>query len=406
MNELDSSFLERLEELQPTEDRKDFIARSQELKLSLDKGISRIDDITDASLRSIALIKLREELGLRKDEFLALVEQLSRFREEQPPDDFAQLKSWAEAKRQAPIIEDILGVGLTVFAADGSSSKTSFAYEAAEAITKGSSFAGQFQAQHGAVVFVQCDESPTDAAVKWQRMSFDPEPDKISFFWAFTPLMIPELAAKVRATNAKLVVMDSLISIAGGTISAKDAEFGLMLYRLNRLASELNISILLIHHLAKEKNRKVVSKEDIYGTAFILNATADCWGYWRNSENNDPQFILRSLKARSNTIDIGTTYLFDGNEEDHRIIFRGFGDRAVSLDELKSKREKVAALLRQDPGRRWTGKQVSDHFGWNGVRYAEKVLTDLFTARAGVNRVSMPSSGGRRAYGYYSVSRG
>ena len=237
-------------------------------------------------------------------------------------------------------------------------------------------------------------------------MGFNPDGKRLHMMWSFTPLMIPELKAKIQATNAKLVVMDSLISIAGGDISPKDAEFALLLYRLNKLASELGIAILLIHHLKKDSKRKEVTKEDIFGSAFIYAATADCWGYWRCDEDGKPQFKLRVLKARSNTVDLGTTYVFNGNEEDHRLSFKGFGDRVVSLDELKTKRDQVAALLHRDGSQKWSGACVSEFFGWNGSRYAENVLSKLYEQRCGVDRVAMPSTGGRRKYAYFSVLGG
>ena len=97
---------------------------------------------------------------------------------------------------------------------DDGSSKSCGAYEIAEAVTTGGKVAGQFQPQVGDVVFVQEDESPTDAEVKWRRTGFNPDGKRQHRMWSFTPLMIPELKAKIQATNAKAVVMDSLISIA------------------------------------------------------------------------------------------------------------------------------------------------------------------------------------------------
>ena len=47
-------------------------------------------------------------------------------------------------------------------------------------------------------------------------------------------------------------------------------------------------------------------------------------------------------------MELGTICVFNGNEEDHRLTFKGFGDRVVSLYELKTKRDKVAALLHRD----------------------------------------------------------
>ena len=386
---------------------KDFIARAKDLKKELDTGLKRIDAITDPALRSVALIQLREELGLRSNEFLRLVELLSKFKGEQPPADYEELRKWTSKRRKPPVVEDLLGSNcLTVWAADGSSGKSMGGYELSEAVTTGGKFAGQFQAQVGDVVFVQEDESPSDAEVKWRRMGFNPEGKRLHMMWSFTPMMLPELKAKIQATNAKLVVMDSLISIAGGTISPKDAEFALLLYRLNKLASELGVAILLIHHLTKDSNRQEVTKEAIFGSAFIYAATADCWGYWRCDEDGKPQFKLRVLKARSNTVDLGTVYVFNGNDEDHRLSFKGFGDRVVSLDELKTKRDKVAALLHRDGSQKWSGACVSEFFGWNGTRYAENVLSKLYEQRCGVDREAMPSTGGRRKYAYFSVLGG
>ena len=386
---------------------KDFIDRAKKLKENLDKGVERVDAIDAPTLRSVALIQLRDELGLNGNEFLRLVELLSKFKGEQPPDDFDELRKWTSKRRKPPVLEDLLGSScLTVWAADGGSGKSCGAYEIAEAITTGGKFAGQFQAQVGDVVFVQEDESPTDAEVKWQRMGFNPYGKRLHLMWSFTPLMIPELKAKIQATNAKAVVMDSLISIAGGTISPKDAEFALLLYRLNKLASEMGVAILLIHHLTKDSNRQEVTKEAIYGSAFIFAATADCWGYWRADEEGKPQFKLRVLKARSNTVELETIYVFNGNEEDHRLTFKGFGDQVVSLDELKTKRDKVMALLHRDGSQKWSGADISEFFGWGGSRYAENVLAKLYEQRCGVDRVPMPSTGGRRKYAYFSVLGG
>ena len=391
----------------PSLKAKDFSDRAHELKEQLDDGLKRVDAIDDPTLRSVALIKLREELGLRANEFLRLVELLSKFKGEQPPEDFDELVEWTSQRRQPPVVEDLLGSNcLTLFAAEGSSGKSSAAYEIAEAITTGGKFAGQFQAQVGDVVFIQEDESPSDASVKWRRMGLNPNGKRLHMMWSFTPMMLPELKAKIKATNAKAVVMDALVSIAGGTISPKDAEFALLLYRLNKLASELGVSILLIHHLTKESKRQEVTKEAIFGSAFIYAATADCWGYWRCDDEGNTQFKMRMLKARSNTVELNTTYVFRGNAEDHRLTFKGFGDRVVSIDELKTKCDKVAALLHQDRSRKCSGAAVSEHFGWNGAGYADNVLAKLYEQRCGVDRVATPSTGGRRRYAYFSVLGG
>ena len=86
--------------------------------------------------------------------------------------------------------------------------------------------------------------------------------------------------------------------------------------------------------------------------------------------------------------------------------FKGFGDRVVSLNELKTKRDQVAALLHRDGSQKWSGACVSEFFGWNGSRYAENMLARLYEQRCGVDRVATPSTGGRRRYAYFSVLGG
>jgi len=73
---------------------KDFIKKSKELKKQLDEGLSKVDAIAGPSLPSIALIKLRSELGLYKDEFLKLVELVSKPKGDQPPENFNELCGW------------------------------------------------------------------------------------------------------------------------------------------------------------------------------------------------------------------------------------------------------------------------------------------------------------------------
>ena len=95
----------------------DFIGRAEKLKEELDNGLMRVDAITDPTLRSVALIQLREQLGLRANEFLRLVELLSKFTGEQPPEDFNELREWASRRRKPAVVEDLLGSDcLTVWA--------------------------------------------------------------------------------------------------------------------------------------------------------------------------------------------------------------------------------------------------------------------------------------------------
>ena len=385
------------------------IKDAEGLRQTLDEGLAAIDALPDVAMRSVALVQLQRSIGLTERQFLALVHQLAEHKEETPPDDFEALLAYAEGISTEPIVEDLLGVGLTLFAADGGTGKSSCAYEVVEAVTTGGKFAGQFQATKHPCLVVQLDESPKDASVKWRRMGFAPDAASIHFLWKFNPMMFPELRSKVAATGAKVIVLDSLLKVAGGEIQAKDAEFGLLLYRLNRLASELGVAIICIHHLNKAekgKTRTSVTKEDIYGSAYVFNGSADVWGYWSFTEdgNPDPMFGLKVLKNRSNLVELNTVYEFEGSHEDHRLQFRGIRDRVISLDQIKTQREKVRTFLCSRPGTVFTVKQVNDATGIGSPAYCKRLLSELYQARCGVDRQLLPSTGGRRPYGYFGVS--
>lgn len=387
---------------------KGFIEETAALRETLDEGLRAIDAMPDVAMRSVGLVQLRRNLQLQEKDFLALVHQLAEHQEKAPPEDFDALLAYADSISTEPIIEDLLAVGLTLLAGEGGAGKSSVAYQLVEAVTTGGRFADQFQAKQGSCLVVQLDESVKDAGVKWRLMGFAPDKRLLHFLWKFNPMMFPELRAKVRETGAKVVILDSLLKVAGGTISPKDAEFGLLIYRLNQLAAELNIAIVCIHHLVKadkSKKRVEVTKDDIYGSAYVFNGAADVWGYWGFREDGNPEqlYALKVLKNRSSLVEVNTTYEFEGSTEDQRIRFRGMANRTITLDEIKTHRERVRAFLLSKPGVVFTAKQVNDHTGVGSAAYAKKLLTELYQARVGVDRKQLPSTGGRPPYGYFGT---
>ena len=50
------------------------------------------------------------------------------------------------------------------------------------------------------------------------------------------------------------------------------------------MAGELGITIVCLHQVVKaggDKKRVEITKDDIYGTAYVYNGSADAWGLWR-----------------------------------------------------------------------------------------------------------------------------
>ena len=198
-------------------------------------------------------------------------------------------------------------------------------------------------------------------------------------------------------------MMDSLISIAGKEISPKDAEFGILIYRLNQLAGKYGIAIICIHHLNKKPNRKEVYKEDIFGTAFIFNGCANCWGFWVDHSSGEMLANLRILKSRTGTVDINEQYRFEKCPDTRRHIYMDRASGTATLDELNTNKDRVRNLLKGSAFTLFTGKEVNRILNLGNENYARNILKQLYDARVGIDRVEDKKTVGRPKYSYRYV---
>ena len=385
--------------------RDEFLRDAESLKKRLDRGLAQIDAIPDVATRSVALITLRDELRLTRPEFELLVRQLSEAKAPKAQEDFDALMAEDDDDLTA-LVDDLFPAGLVLIAAEGFAGKSNTAYQIAEAVTNGAKFAGQIQCQQAPALIVQMDESKTDAKRKFKVLGLQPAKGALTIKWHFSPMMFPELRTWVAETGAKLLVLDSVMTIAGGTISPKDAEFGLLIYRLNQLAAELGLTIICLHHVTKSggKQRTEIIKEDIYGTAYVYNGSSEAWGLWQSREDGNPEpvFNLRCLKARSGLVDQGTTYEFEGNDEDKRLTYRGMAGRSITLDQINSTRDRVIALLRSAAGAALDPKTINYRLQLGNADYARRLCRELYEKPSiPVGRKLGNSNRGRPAYLYF-----
>ena len=377
-------------------------------KRKLDDGLAEIDKLP-LIRRSIGLIQLQKELDYSPKQFDRLISLLAKANEEKPPEGFAALVKYAMERQTSPVIDNFLSQGLTVVAGDGATGKTSLTFQLGEAVSIGSKFADQFQTTQADVVVVELDETYLDSGKKFLQMGLAPDPERIHFMWSFSPMAFPELRRKVQETNAKVVIIDSLLRAAGGEIKTSDAEFGLLIYRLNDLAAELGVAIIVIHHITKSKDRRnnEPTKEDIYGSAYVFNGTADAWLFWRTKEDGevDDTYFLKRIKDRSGTVEVGTVYQFSGSSEDRRLSFKGIRDRTVSLDQITTDRERVKQFLLTHEPAKYTAKQVHHHNPGLSLGYCKNLLAELHGESLSVIRREKVSGGvGRPSYAYFAVT--
>ena len=170
------SFIEKVDaevvKDKPQDKPKDTIASvAKSMKQKLEEGLKEIDKL-DPIERSCGLIALRGQMKLGDRAFEKLVESLVRMTEKKPPSTFKELTQ--SKPKVKPIIPDLLGVGLTVFAAEGYTGKTTFGYEIIEAVCNGTSngtkLFGQFEVEQANTLIIQLDESDADFEYKQHEM--------------------------------------------------------------------------------------------------------------------------------------------------------------------------------------------------------------------------------------------
>lgn len=382
----------------------DFATQVGNLVEELDKGLADIDALPRRE-RGVGYIMLQNKLKLKKGEFLKLVNDAIEEQQEKPPSDFLELRKWQKRKRREPLIPDLLGTGLTLFAADGGTGKSSVCYEMAEAITTGGKFANHFQVKQGKVLFFQLDEGDDEADMKWTIMMWQPDHKLIRIEWTFNKTDIPELLKLIEKEKPDLCIFDSLFTIAGGQISPKDAEFALFLYRLKRISTTKQVAILMTHHTRKKETKKPeLTANDIFGTVYLKNACTDVWGYWKEvGESGDTIYNLKSFKSRGNTMRPNQIYLFEGSEEDQRVNFLRMKGLGCTLEELSTHRSRIATFILDNSDRFFTSDEISKKLSIS-KKYTDEVLRELAKDK-NIDKKKLPSTGGRRKYVYFAIQK-
>lgn len=257
------------------------------------------------------------------------------------------------AKPIEEAIERFLPFGaVTMLGADPGTGKSVFIYRVAEAAAYGKKFMGQLQCVEGNVLVVQKDESDANMRQKRDLMGMQDPKRRIRVQMKFSGGHFPELVEWIKEHKARYVVMDSFASLFAGGADLTESDAGLYLYRLNAIAAEYNVAILLTHHLKKTPmsgDRQNVSLSDFYGSTFISAGTSDAWGLYRDpeTEGEDKPFILKNVKPRSGIAQMGDKFLVHGNVEDLSLTMGAVNGLTDGLPKLKEGEQKVLTLLKK-----------------------------------------------------------
>lgn len=382
-------------------------------------GIAEIDGIEDPAQRLSALQMLTRNMGKNGAEMARLLQAVEEGLDATREVTLADLLQTDLSI--SPAIQGLLSRGcLTLLASQGGIAKTSLCYQMAACIASGQPFAGTLETVQGPVLIVQKDETNRNAKTKAVAMDLAKLPpevqEQMKFRFSWHPGMFPELKQWIEESGAVAVFMDSLGTLMGGSSgSLNDAEVALHLYRLNRLAADMNVALVLTHHTrkptqekkVKEGERKRVSASDLYGSSYIHNAASDVWGLVIDGEEDDrPIYALEVIKPRSGITQRGDRFELLGNLDDLSFAFRSFNFSEKTEELTGSSAEKVLQVLR---GRDLeTAIKVEELPGVSGVSIAtvKRVLRQLYAdqANTGVERVKVLGGRGTKpSFAYFCV---
>lgn len=329
----------------------DFTTSAAKKVKRLREALEVIDAMASPVDRLASYQELTKIVGCKETEMSQLV-QLMQQEDESTFQSGTLEEVLANAAEIKPAIENLLALGaVTMVAADGGVGKSVLIYRVAEAVASGGKFGGTLQAVQGNVLVIQKDESAANAKQKLKLMGMNVPKGSVRFEFNFSAAMYPELRRWIREHQARVVVMDSFGSLFGGTVGMGEAEVGLHLYRLNQIASEENVAILLTHHLRKQDKSRVgarreVSLGDLFGSSYIVNGASDVWAVVRDAESKEPKFVLTVLKPRTGITQGGDRFELLGSNEDLSLTITTHNGEADGTERLKGLRLKVVECLR------------------------------------------------------------
>ena len=369
--------------------------------------------------RLLAEKQLRKTLRLSERDFKELKQSvLQESRDEKH--DLSSFDAVMEASKKnvgKPLVEGFLQGGVvTLLAAEGGCGKSTLCYALVEAVSKEEKLFDYLKTTQGNVLVIEADENPTNAAMKWQQMEYDPGRDNVEYQWEWNPTLMNELENNIQSNGVKLVIMDSFATLFGGSVALNESQSGNYIYDLNHIAGRTGAAIIVKHHLKKgssvdKKSGKArpVRFDDIYGSTFIKNGASDVWGMWRSDPSGE-SFKLRYLKDRSMVVPRHFTYDLTGSEDTLR--FEIHTAQVDTLEEGRTVKQRVLKLLEEKAGKWLSIARIHEElatasrFSSFTARAIRKACTELLddAASTGVERQAVaPNGKGRPSYSYRCV---
>jgi hypothetical protein len=400
-----------------TKDHKSVVAVADDAMRTLKKGWEEIKTISTPARRRLALQALQKQLGMTPKDFQGLIKDMTVEQSEEN-EKFSKFSDLMAAEKIQDLVVDRLVASGTVsmIAAEGGCGKTSLLYQIIEAVSTGEPLFGQLAVKTCNVLIIQADESQVNARKKLIRMGLKPDDSRVRFEWQWSPAQLFELELKLQREKVGLLCMDSFGTLFGGDgASMNDADAGLWMYELNRLAARTGCAIVITHHLKKENRKsdgeggeRQPSLNDFFGSSYIVNGIRDAWAMWRRGKELDgsPMFGLKYLKDNSGLMERDFVLFLTGCEESHRLaLHEGSG----GIEELQARgtiRSQLHQALKLNSPNWMTHQQLIGSITCmanRNPRAVQRELSNLLeqAATTGIERRAIPThKRGRPSYEY------
>ncbi|MEM7064615.1 MAG: AAA family ATPase [Cyanobacteria bacterium P01_B01_bin.77] len=229
------------------------------------------------------------------------------------------------------------------------------------------------------ILYIQADEAEANTQERWEQLGLS-ELDNIWIIRNFSPAHINRLKRTIQNLNIDVVILDSLTSVQMSSgISYKDPEYGRLIYDFKNLAAELRVTPIIVVHT--NKSERADDLEKIAGSYAIGAAASEAFILTRPKEGNSDLRVLNRVKSRKFPLESNLLQL---NPED--LSFENLGscdkdgnlsnDSPATVPDSGTARERVKALLIQNPGVRFHSLEVADQLGIANST-ARKLLSEM-----------------------------
>ena len=295
--------------------------------------------------------------------------------------DIKRSNGWVEEAKAQPVPKSLFGEfwqegELAILFADTGRGKSALAVQIAESIARGKAIAPlEMTAKAQKVLYLDCELTRKQFEMRYAAEPKDGE-DTCRKHYKFSERFyraeirrnreLPEgfrtleqyiraaLEPAVKAAGAKVLIVDNLTYLRGGSDSARES---LPLMReLIRLKEELGLSVLVIAHTPKRNASRRISVNDLQGSKVLANLADSIFAIGQSGIDAGIRY-LKQLKSRSGEMIYDENHVpaFELKKRDGNFlgfVFRKFSEEAQHLksatDAVRRERAETVAKMSKE----------------------------------------------------------